>query len=54
MPFSVEKSSKCGDDKPYAVVTSATGKLHGCHESRKSALKQIAALYANEPSAKKK
>lgn len=50
MPFSVMKlgGKGCPKGKEWGVVTKGSGKLHGCHESRESAEKQMAALYANE------
>lgn len=50
MPYTVKKSSKCPKDKPYAVVKKSdpNGKVFGCHPSRASAVKQIAAIESNE------
>ena len=50
MPWHVTKSSKCPDSKPWAVVKDTDGSIVACHASEGSAKKQMAALYANEPS----
>lgn len=48
MPYVVEKDTKaCSADKPYAVKTKDSGKVHGCHATKKEAQDQQAALYAN-------
>jgi len=49
MPYHVARSADCPASKPWAVMNSQTGKVHGCHESQSSANDQMAALYANEP-----
>jgi hypothetical protein len=33
----------------YAVVKDADSEIEGCHETEAEAMKQMAALYANEP-----
>lgn len=60
MPFIVVRDENaCSSSKPWAVFTEtgpqsgrAKGSPHGCHTSRKSALKQAAAMYVNVPEAK--
>lgn len=52
MPYHVAKSSKCPTAKPWAVIKDSDGSVMGCHPSKGAAGKQLAALYANEPSAK--
>jgi len=47
MPFRVDKE---GDD--FVVKTEGTGKVHGRHKSKKKALAQLRALYANVPEAR--
>jgi hypothetical protein len=54
MPFKVVKSDQCPPSKPWACITSETGKKHGCHASRGEALKQARALYKNVPEAREK
>lgn len=48
MPWSVAKSDKCPESKPWAVTKDSTGEVEGCHETEEDAKKQMAALYANE------
>lgn len=51
MPWHVVKSvSKCSASKPWAVIKNQDGSVAGCHETKADALKQLAALYANESS----
>lgn len=47
MPYSIEKRGS-----EYCVV-SDKGDAKGCHKSKKKAKKQLKALYANDPHAKK-
>lgn len=47
MPWSVQRSSDCPDDKPWAVVNDDSGATEGCHASEEDAKTQQAALYAN-------
>ncbi len=53
MPWHVDKSSECPAGKPWAVIKDADGTVEGCHPSKAKAGKQMAALYANEPGAKR-
>lgn len=54
MPFKVVRDEKkCSPSKPYACINSETGKVHGCHESREAAVRQLRALYRNVPEARK-
>lgn len=46
MPWKVEKHSGCDASKPWGVVSTVSGKLHGCHESKAKARMQQKALYA--------
>lgn len=49
MPWKlVSNHGSCPDSKPYAVVKESDGKVVGCHDTLKSAKKQLAALYASE------
>jgi polyhydroxyalkanoate synthesis regulator phasin len=49
MPYKIIRNhSECSRAKSWAVVKQADGKLMGCHRSRKAAVKQIAALNAQE------
>jgi len=42
-------------DGKWVVITKATGKVHGTHKSRRDALAQMRAMYANSgPEAKEK
>lgn len=51
MPYEVKKLSSCPASKPWAVVKQGTSKSLGCHPTKKAANAQMAALYAQEPSA---
>lgn len=51
MPYHVAKSSSCPASKPWGVIKSGDGKVMGCHPTRDTAERQMAALYANEPEA---
>jgi YD repeat-containing protein len=44
MPYLIEKR-----DDQWCVITEATGKTHGCHDTRAEAVKQQRALYKNAP-----
>ena len=49
MPYKVVKNHpSCPKSKPYAVVKKSDNKKIGCHPTRESANKQIAAIEANE------
>lgn len=48
MPYKVMKSSKCPAGKPYAVVNTDTGKIHGCMPDKETANKQMRLLYGVE------
>jgi hypothetical protein len=48
MPWEVVKSAACPTGKPFAVVKIGETEPLGCHATRADALKQQAALYANE------
>ena len=51
MPWEIrEKTPQCSG---YGVFKEGTDKLSGCHETKASAEKQLAALYASEPEASK-
>lgn len=47
MPFIIVKKGN-----KYIVKTKGTGKVHGTHDSKESAMKQMRALYANVPEAR--
>ncbi len=51
MPYAVRQNY--GGCAGYAVVNTQTGRVMGCHPSRDRASAQVAALYANEPSARR-
>jgi HK97 family phage prohead protease len=53
MPYKIGESDQCPSGKPFAVMNSDTGKVHGCHDTRESALAQLRALYVNVPDASK-
>lgn len=44
----VDSSGSCPANRPHAVVKDDDGEVEGCHASRASALRQLAALYASE------
>lgn len=46
MPYKIVRDAP-GCKGGFAVVTEATGKVHGCHPSQRKALAQLRALYAN-------
>lgn len=48
MPYSIHKDSRCDDSKPFAVVKDDDNEVMGCHATRDDAVKQIAALNAQE------
>ena len=52
MPWHIGRSDKCPASKPYAVIKDSDSSVAGCHETRTEAKKQMAALYANEPTMK--
>lgn len=48
MPWHIAKRpSQCGASKPWAVIQDSNSKIVGCHASKASAQKQLAALNAN-------
>lgn len=47
MPYKIEKSSRCGSSKPWAVMKT-DGKLMGCHETEEDAKDQLTALNISE------
>ena len=51
MPWQIRQgTSQCSG---YGVFKEGTNQLEGCHSTRDAAERQIAALYASEPSASK-
>lgn len=50
MPWHVAKGGGTCNALDWAVIKDADGSTEGCHPTRKAALKQMAALYANESS----
>ena len=46
MPWSVRRSESCPPSKPWAVIKDEDGSTVACHETRESAVTQVAALYA--------
>ena len=48
MPFQVVNDpTACSTEKPWAVKTEGTGKVHGCHETEEQAQGQLKALYSS-------
>jgi hypothetical protein len=52
MPWRVGRSDRCPASRPWAVTNQSSGTVEGCHASEAAARRQMAALYANEPSAR--
>jgi hypothetical protein len=52
MPYHIGEQGSYGC-KGYPVVKDSDGTVMGCHDSKESAKKQLAALYVNEPEASK-
>lgn len=48
MPYSIKKAGS-----KFQVVSKDTGKVHGTHPTREDAQKQMRALYANVPDARR-
>lgn len=49
MPYKVNAGhSSCPNSRPYGVISEGSGRLLGCHATRKSANSQMRALYASE------
>lgn len=49
MPYKVNAGhSSCPSSRPYGVISEGSGRLLGCHGTRKSANSQLRALYASE------
>lgn len=48
MPWHIEKSGRCPDGKPWAVIKNADDSVAGCHPTKQRAQDHMAALYANE------
>lgn len=44
MPYTVERSNECPDDRPYAVLKTADRTVMGCHPTPEAAGAQIAAI----------
>ena len=54
MPWTIKGDYKaCPTGKKWAVVNKKTGRVMGCHASQAHALRQLAALYANVPEARR-
>src|SRR5688572_11577720 len=54
MPWEIRKSDACPAERPWGVFKEGeTADPLGCHESEEAAKEQQAALYANEPGARK-
>ncbi len=51
MPWHIGESASCPATRPVAVLKDETGEVEGCHPTREAAAKQLAALYASEPTA---
>lgn len=47
MPYEISESG-CSEGKPFAVRVKGGGRVMGCHKTRESAKRQLAALYAND------
>ena len=54
MPYKVKRSDKCPANKPWAVVNTDTGKIHGCMADKATADKQMRLLYGVESGSIKK
>lgn len=53
MPYKVRVNhSSCSSSRPYGVISEGSGRLLGCHATRKSATSQVRVLYANEGASK--
>ena len=50
MPWHASKSSSCPKSRPWAVIKDSDSSTVACHPTKAAAMKQIAALYANEGS----
>lgn len=48
MPWHIARSDRCPTSRPYAVIKDDDGAVQGCHPSRESAKRQLAALNAKE------
>jgi hypothetical protein len=53
MPYHVGQPNSYGC-KGYPVVKDSDGTVMGCHQTKQDAIKQLKALYANEPTIKGK
>ena len=49
MPYSITRGKGCSPSKPWGVVKDSDGAVVACHATKESALAQIRALYAIEP-----
>lgn len=48
MPYTVKKGQGCPENRPYAVVKTATGEVLACHATPEAAGKQIGAINHSE------
>ena len=48
MPYTVERSSECPDDRPYAVIKISDRTVMGCHPTAEAAGAQIGAIEREE------
>ena len=54
MPWTIRQNDpNCPPDRPWSVRQTETGDLEGCHPTREDAVRQVAALHANEELAAK-
>lgn len=48
MPYTVERSGDCPEDRPYAVIKIADRTVLGCHPTPEAAGAQIGAIERSE------
>jgi len=48
MPYTVERSGDCPEDRPYAVIKISDRTVMGCHPTSEAAGAQIAAIERSE------
>jgi hypothetical protein len=48
MPWYITQSKKCPANKPWALISRASGRIMGCHATKESARAQQGLLYAKQ------
>lgn len=48
MPWHSQRSVRCPDSRPWAVILDEDNSVVACHETQESADAQVQALYASE------